>query len=130
MKVAAYQAPISATGSGEIRHLTRQQVESCESKGVEILCVPTNNGLPPGKAGPELVAEARRSDVTCAIDNGVSVIRADVAGRTKNLVSYGSSEIVDRNGKVVQSAPQLGPGLIVADIDAARGPTAAWMEYV
>jgi predicted amidohydrolase len=47
------------------------------------------------------------------------VIRADVAGRTESLVSYGSSEIVDPDGMVLQSARQLGPDLIVADIDTA-----------
>jgi len=45
------------------------------------------------------------------------VIRADVAGRTDSLVSYGSSEIVDADGMVLQSARQLGSDLIVAEIE-------------
>jgi predicted amidohydrolase len=86
------------------------------AKGAAALFVPTNNGLPPTKAGPELVAEAGSCDIARAVENSVSVIRADVAGRTENLVSYGSSEIVSPVGVVLQSARQLAPDLVVADI--------------
>jgi 5-aminopentanamidase len=89
------------------------------SYGATVLFVPTNNGLPPGKAGPELVTQARNIDIARAIDNSVFVIRADVAGRTQNLVSYGSSGIVDPDGLVLQSARQLVADLLVADIDTA-----------
>lgn len=89
------------------------------AKGAAALFVPTNNGLPPMKAGPELVAEARNADIARAVENSVAVIRADVAGRTENLVSYGSSGIVDRDGSVLQSARQLDAGLIVAEIKTA-----------
>ena len=87
------------------------------SQGANALFVPTNNGLPPTKALPELVAEARSVDIARAIENSVYVIRADVAGRTEHLVSYGSSEIVDPDGRVLQSAQSLSSGLIVADIE-------------
>ena len=90
------------------------------SQGATTLFVPTNNGLPPTKAGPELVAEARNVDIARAIENSIYVIRADVAGDTESLVSYGSSGIVDPNGVVLQSAQQLGPDLIVADIETIR----------
>lgn len=110
------------------------------SQGATALFVPTNTGLPPTKAGPELVAEARNVDIARAIENSVSVIRADVAGRTESLVSYGSSGIVDRDGMVLQSARQLGADFIVADIktsprehrrgwDASRN-SAVMEEYV
>ena len=110
------------------------------SQGAAALFVPTNTGLPPTKAGPELVAEARNVDIARAIENSVSVIRADVAGRTESLVSYGSSGIVDRDGMVLQSALQLDADFIVADIkasprehrrgwDAARN-SAVMEEYV
>ena len=88
------------------------------SRGATALFVPTNNGLPHTKAGPELVTEARNVGIARAIENSVSVIRADVAGRTQSLVSYGSSGIIDRDGTVLQAARQLGPDLIMADIDA------------
>jgi len=40
MKVAAYQAPLDATGSLEIVGLIREQIDLCESLGVDILCCP------------------------------------------------------------------------------------------
>ncbi|NOT09660.1 MAG: carbon-nitrogen hydrolase family protein [Gemmatimonadales bacterium] len=85
-------------------------------RGATALFVPTNNGLPPGKGGAELVGHARNTDIMRAKENSVSIIRADVAGRADGLVSYGSSGIVDRNGIVLQTAKQLEPGLVVADV--------------
>jgi predicted amidohydrolase len=79
------------------------------------------NGLPPSKGGAGVVDEARRCDVTRAIENGVSVIRADVAGRAGGLMSYGSSAIVNRNGVLLASASQLESVLIVGDIDVRPG---------
>jgi len=86
------------------------------SRGATALFVPTNNGLPPAKAGPEVVDEARSADMARAMENNVWVIRADVAGRTESLVSYGSSGIVDPDGAVVRTARRLREDLIVADI--------------
>jgi 5-aminopentanamidase len=40
VKVAAYQAPLIAAGSMEALRLIREQVDVCESHGVEILCCP------------------------------------------------------------------------------------------
>jgi predicted amidohydrolase len=89
------------------------------AQGAAALFVPTNNGLPPTKGGPELAAQARNVDIARAVENSVWVIRADVSGRAEGLVSYGSSGIVDPDGIVLQSARQLGPGLIVADVKTA-----------
>lgn len=87
------------------------------AQGATALFVPTNNGLPPTKTGPEIVAHARNVDIARAVENSVSVIRADVAGRTSELVSYGSSGIVDAHGMVLRSARRLRAGLVVADIE-------------
>ncbi len=89
------------------------------AQGATALFVPTNNGLPPTKAGPELVAETRNLDIARAIENRVFVIRADVAGGTESLLSYGSSVIFNPDGLVIQSARLLGAYLIVADIKTA-----------
>ena len=86
-------------------------------QGAVVLFVPTNNGMPAAKGGAELIAEARNTDIACAIENSVSVIRADVAGRFSHLVSHGASGIVDRDGKVLGSARSLEVDLVVADID-------------
>jgi len=87
------------------------------ASGATALFVPTNNGLPPARACAELVAQARNVDITRAVENSMWVIRADVAGRTVELVSYGSSGIVDPDGIVVRTARQLSDDLIVAEID-------------
>jgi predicted amidohydrolase len=86
------------------------------AQGAAALFVPTNNALPPEKGGRELVAEARQCDVTRATENGVWVIRADVAGCADGLVSYGSSAIVDPAGALFASARQLEPDLLVVDL--------------
>ena len=89
------------------------------ARGAAALFVPTNNGMPPSKGGPELVAEARNGDVARAVENDVSVVRADVAGRAGELVSHGSSGIVDHRGVVVRTARPLVADLVVADIQTA-----------
>ena len=85
------------------------------SRGATALFVPTNNGLPLEKA--DVVANARNADIARAVENRISVIRADVAGRAADLVSYGSSGIVDRDGKLLQSAQQLAEDLLIAELD-------------
>ena len=90
------------------------------AQGATALFVPTNNGLPPGRAGAEIITEARNVDIQRAVENSMWVIRADVFGRTSELVSYGSSGIVNPDGIVVQSARVLCEDLIVAEIDTVH----------
>jgi 5-aminopentanamidase len=87
------------------------------SRGAQALFVPTNNGMPPAKDGAELVEQARAGDVARALESSVSVVRADVAGAAGDLVSYGSSGIVNRDGRVLGTAPALAADLVIADID-------------
>ena len=87
------------------------------SKGATALFIPTNNGLPPEKA--DVAAHTRSVDIALAIENNICVIRADVAGRTDGMVSYGASEIVDPHGNVLQSAQQLTEELIVANLEVS-----------
>jgi predicted amidohydrolase len=84
------------------------------SQGATALFIPTNNGLPPEKA--DVAGRARKADVALAIGNRVAVIRADVAGHAEGRVSYGSSEIIDSDGTVLQSAQRLSEDLIVAEL--------------
>ena len=84
--------------------------------GATVLFVPTNNGLPYTRAGADVVAQARKADLARATENDMWVVRADVAGRAGDLVSYGSSEIVNPHGAVVQIARELSEDLIVAQI--------------
>jgi len=86
--------------------------------GATALFVPTNNGLPNNRAYPELVQEARAADIARAVENRVWVIRADVAGESGELMSYGSSGIVDPDGKIVQQGSLRSTDFLVADIEA------------
>jgi len=83
-------------------------------RGAAALFIPTNNGLPPEKAN--VVALSRNIDIARAVENSVSVIRADVAGHAGGLVSYGSSGITDPDGMIIQSGPLLREHMLVADI--------------
>jgi len=87
------------------------------AKGALALFIPTNNGMPKERGGPKLVTQAREADVARAMENNVYVIRADVVGETDDLISYGSSGIVDPNGTVLQTASPLMSGLIVENIE-------------
>ena len=55
MRIAAYQAPLLASGSMEAVDLIRQQVRRCESEGIEILCCPEAilGGLADDAAAPD-----------------------------------------------------------------------------
>lgn len=92
------------------------------ARGAVALFVPTNNGLPPGKTSADLVDRARNCDIARAMENGVWVIRADVAGHASGLTSDGASGIVDRDGVVRQSAARSAEDLVVADIGGSGRP--------
>ena len=89
---------------------------SMAARGATALFVPTNNALAPTKDGTDVVEHARRTDVGLARDNGVSVIRADVAGRANGLESCGSSEIVGHDGFTLRAAKRLEPDLLITEI--------------
>jgi predicted amidohydrolase len=84
------------------------------SKGARVLFIPTNNGLPYDRSRVD--EDARRVDISLAKENGVAVVRADVAGKVNGLVSYGSSEIINAQGRVVASAMELEEDLLVWEL--------------
>lgn len=84
------------------------------ARGAAVLFVPTNNALPPDRS--DVVRHARGADVGLALRNGVYVVRADVAGRTDNLVSHGSSAVVAPNGDVLVAAALGESQLLVATL--------------
>jgi len=93
-----------------------EPVRFMAAQGAAALFVPTNNGLPNKRDHPELVAEARKADIARALENRIWVIRADVAGQNGELMSYGSSGIVDPDGRVVAQARRQSTDVLVADI--------------
>ncbi|MGQ0736754.1 MAG: carbon-nitrogen hydrolase family protein [Acidobacteriota bacterium] len=78
-------------------------------RGATVLFVPTNNALAPAKAGADVVEQVRHTDISRARENGVWVVRSDVAGQANGLVSYGSSGIIDRDGVLRRSARLWSP---------------------
>jgi predicted amidohydrolase len=84
-------------------------------KGAAALFVPTNNGM---RGGADLVSLARSCDTRRATELQVSIIRADVVGRSSNLISYGCSAIIDSSGTVLKSASPFSESLLVAQIEA------------
>jgi predicted amidohydrolase len=94
-----------------------EPARSMVASGATALFVPTNNSLPKKRECANLPTEARSADIALAVDYRVYVIRADVAGHNESLLSYGSSEIVDPSGMVLQSAKTLSDGLIIDEIE-------------
>lgn len=85
------------------------------AQGAQAIFVPSNNGLRPERA--EVVEMTRAVDVARARDNGVTIVRADVAGRTADRVAFGSSAIVDAQGVVLKAGARLTEELLVAEFD-------------
>lgn len=91
------------------------------ARGATVLFIPTNNALPHSRAGEDLVAQARDADVARATENNMWIIRADVAGRTTEFMSAGSSEIVRPDGAVALDARRFAEDILVAEVG---GPVA------
>ena len=85
------------------------------AKGAAALFVPTNNCLPTEKAN--VVVRARSTQIARAVENGVSVVAADVAGRQGTSVAFGSSNIIAAHGTVIASSTPFVEDLLIADID-------------
>jgi len=86
------------------------------SKGARALFILSNTGL--ASERPNVLAETRAVDIALAKANGLSVIRADVAGDNGRLISYGSSAIIDRHGTVLCAGQRLCEDLLIADLNA------------
>jgi predicted amidohydrolase len=86
------------------------------ARGAKVIFLPSNNGLPPERA--DVVALSRAVDVARARDNQVMIVRADVAGRAADRVSFGSSAIVDARGTVLCAGTALSEDMLVAEVCA------------
>jgi len=91
------------------------------SKGLDLCFRRPMSALPEGLAGEARQSESRRRarGIVGANRAGfrITQIRADVAGTDGELMSYGSSGIVDPDGKVVQEASLQTADLLVVDFD-------------
>jgi predicted amidohydrolase len=88
------------------------------ARGARALFLPSNNSLPPERA--DVVSLSRAVDIARARDNEVMIVRADVAGRTADRVSFGSSAIVDARGTVLRAGEALSEDILVAEVHARR----------
>jgi predicted amidohydrolase len=86
------------------------------ARGASAIFLPSNNSLPPERAN--VVALSRAVDIARGRDNEVMIVRADVAGRTADRVSFGSSAIVDARGTVLRAGAALREDILVAEIYA------------
>jgi len=84
------------------------------ARGARAIFLPSNNSLPPERAN--VVALSRAVDIARARDNEVMIVRADVAGRTADRVSFGSSAIVDADGMVLREGEELSEDILVAEV--------------
>ena len=94
----------------------QQPAKTMVANGATTLFIPTNNGLPEERGRTELVLETRKADITLAKENNVYIVRADVAGQYKGFVSYGSSEIVDPSGALLQAAHEFTSEILVTTL--------------
>jgi 5-aminopentanamidase len=92
--------------------LFSEPASAMAAEGASVLFVPTNSGLPPGKAGPELVSETRACDSKRAVENSAYVVRADVTGQDSYLVSFGMSSVTGPDGRLIEAANQDAEELI------------------
>jgi predicted amidohydrolase len=84
------------------------------ARGARVIFLPSNNSLPPER--PNVVGLSRAVDIARARDNKVMIVRADVAGRTADRVSFGSSVIVDGRGTVLRAGEVLSEDILIAEV--------------
>lgn len=99
--------------------LDAELAESLVRQGAQTLCIPTNNAMPPDRAGPRLVDDVRVLDARYATTFGTTVVRADVIGEYRGLVSTGSSMVTTPGGKQVRAQGAGAGELIVAAVNRA-----------
>ena len=93
----------------------REPARTICARGASVLFIPTNNGLPPEKA--DVVPRAHKAQAERAVENGVHVVAADVAGRCGDHLSWGSSAVTAPDGSLVAAAKPLAEELLVVDLD-------------
>jgi predicted amidohydrolase len=84
------------------------------ARGAPVIFLPSNNSLPAERA--DVVAQTRAVDIALARDNGVMIVRADVAGRSADRLAFGSSAIIDARGTVLRGGAALREDILVADV--------------
>jgi predicted amidohydrolase len=89
------------------------------ARGAALLCLPLNNELRP-EVADAWRARTRGNLIARAVENHLTVIAADVAGRGYQRTSYGGSAIVGRDGAVLAEASPFVEGLLIAEVGTDR----------
>jgi len=85
-------------------------------QGATVLCIPTNNAMPPDRGGPSLVDQVSALDKRNAASFGIPVVRADVIGAYRGLTSAGASMVTMPDGKQLRARDTPTGELIVTDL--------------
>jgi predicted amidohydrolase len=93
-----------------------QLARTLVDRGARVLCVPTNNAMPPDRAGSHLVNDVRALDAQLAATLGVPVIRADVVGETRGLASVGTSMITHPSARQLTARGTMEGELIMTEL--------------
>lgn len=92
------------------------------ARGAQLLVVPVHGGH---RLEKEHAWRARGTNVLVAraVENGIPLVAADVAGWQGDRVCHGTTAIIDGQGTLVAAARELEEGFIVADVtlDGVRG---------
>jgi 5-aminopentanamidase len=87
--------------------------------GAAVLFVPTHGGHLRQRSD-SFRERGRNLPVARAVDNSITVVVADVAGRQQGRLSYGFSAIIDPDGAALARAEPWQEALLVADAEPAR----------
>jgi predicted amidohydrolase len=85
-------------------------------QGATVLCIPTNNAMPPDRGGPSLVDQVRTLDTHHATSFGIPVVRADVIGAYRGLSSPGATMVTLPDGRQLCARNVPTGELVVADV--------------
>lgn len=89
--------------------------------GAAVIFVPTNSGHP-RVVTSSFRARGENLPVARAVENSVTVVVADIAGRRGDRVAHGFSCIIDPDGAVVERAEPLSSDLLIAEVSPQRRP--------
>lgn len=93
------------------------------AKGAAVIFVPSNSGHVRNLASAQaLRARGDTLPIARAVENSVTVVVADIAGRQGDRYALGTSAIVNPDGVVLARANPESPGLVIADVERERRP--------
>jgi predicted amidohydrolase len=103
----------------DIWYLEPARVLSAE--GAAVLFVPSNSGhLREQAATARIRSRGESLPIARAVENTVTVVVADIAGRQEGRLALGSSRIIDPDGAVLAWADPCSESLLIADVEGER----------